>query len=164
MSHPKYWYRTTKFEPSKRNEFGNYSLDNLEWIGYNDRSDPNYTFENYLLTENAYIYTIYYFIKKNKVENFQLYDVVKKCKLTKNSKIIQNKLLIEYTCRDNLRCVTNNGCKIRSENMCIHFGWDYYMYIGSNHKCNIAEIEFGGVKIFIEEIGISPYSKRNDLL
>lgn len=164
QNHPKYWYRTTKFDPAKRNELGHFPLDNKEWTDFEDYSDPNYNFENYMLTENAYIYTIYYFIQKNKAENFQLYKVVKNCKITKNSNLIKDRLFIEYICRDNLRVVTNNGCKIRSQNMCIHFGWDYYMFIGSNKKINKEIIEFGGIKIYIEPIDKSPYATRFDLL
>ncbi|MEI6729472.1 MAG: hypothetical protein WCK98_07585 [bacterium] len=159
--HPKYWYRVTKYDPKKRREDGAY-LDQTEWTEFNELKNPNYNFKDYLLTENAYIYAIYYFIELNKETDFQLFTKIVKNKLTKNSKIFTDKISLEYYIKKIFR--ENFGAKIRCNNMCVHFGWDYYMYIGSNNKCDISELDFGGVKIYIEKIKTSPYTKLNELL
>jgi len=162
--HPKYWYRVTKYDTEKRDELGRYT-DQTEWTDYDDKTDPNYTFKDYLLTEAAYIYAVHYFIELNKDVEYQLYArASKRCLPVKNSKILpmDNFLNLEDALRGVLR--NEKHCNMRTKNMCVHFGWDYYMYIGSNTQADTNEIYFGGVKIYIEKITCSPYAKQKELL
>ncbi len=50
-------------------------------------------------------------------------------------------------------------CKFESDNVSIHFGYDYYMYIGSNASCDsvIEQIRLNG--LFVEPYR-SPYLKE----
>jgi len=159
--HPKYWYQITKYDPQKKDEYGRY-LDQTEWTDYNEEKNPTYNFKDYLLTETAYIYAIYHFIKLNKEVFFQLSNKVVNNKLTNNSKVFNSSIRLEYFVKKILR--ENFGAKIRCKNMCVHFGWDYYMFIGSNKKTDIKELDFGGIKMYIESIAISPYAKQIELL
>jgi hypothetical protein len=161
IKHPKYWYRVTKYDPKKRRPDGTYS-DQTEWTEFNEVKNPTYNFKDYLLTENAYIYTIHYFIEKNKEKQFQLFSKEVKNKSTGNSVLFENLIEVEYNVKKILR--RKMWSKIRCKNMCVHFGWDYYMFIGSNTESDTPELEFGGVKIYIEKIDISPYAKRKELL
>jgi hypothetical protein len=38
----------------------------------------------------------------------------------------------------------------------IHFGWDYYMYIGVPHPCPTARVRAADLGLYIEEFA-SPY-------
>jgi hypothetical protein len=47
-------------------------------------------------------------------------------------------------------------CRLEGGEGFIHFGWDYYMYIGVPHPCPTARVRAADLGLYIEEFA-SPY-------
>jgi len=47
-------------------------------------------------------------------------------------------------------------CKLEAKNMFVHFGWDYYMYIGSSCACNQSIQKIKVLGLYVEKYS-SPY-------
>jgi len=167
-----YSWRITKYNPEIRDEHGYYGKD--EWIMMRDiGKDINgeiLSIDEYLRVEDLYIGAVLEFQKCNNIDKFTASDVGRfrfrnqKIKPSKNMKKLYKKVkendiigasdLLDII-RLNLRALLN--CNLLYEDdMFVHFGWDYYMYIGSKQKCDnaIKQIEESG--LFVEEFE-SPY-------
>ena len=171
ISIPKNSWRITKYNPISRNENGAYLKD--EWISFSDIGlsfeDEVLTFDEYRKVENAYVSTALKFFSESGLHSLKINSLemnkpyVRKSNLkdiSYNPKLIENGLLIadeelESVCRLILRDVI--WCRLESESrFYIHFGYDYYMYIGSSNSSNDA-IAFGeSQNLYIEDM-ISPY-------
>lgn len=149
-------YRITKYNPIYRNSKGHYTLD--EWTSFSDIGNLKYnlSLEKYLEIENAYLEAIKKVLKLNFATIFTFKSVENRTsfQVPKQSKDMNKLLEIATKClREEL------WCKITSPHkLFIHFGYDYYMYIGSRKELPveiIAEIE--KLDIFVEIIDQSPY-------
>jgi hypothetical protein len=181
-------YRITKYDPQQRNDLGHYVVD--EWTSIYDMgrkfNGVVFSEEDYLITETMYINAIIQFMICSSTDELKLSDVnhyyerdsdfEEHCKnfreLYSASTMrvfpkIKNRssfALPEITdiCRLILR--EDVWGTLKSKTMFVHFGYDYYMYIGVNDNCNceraIEEIEKSG--LFVEEFE-SPYSKSGVL-
>ncbi len=165
-------WRITKYNPEYRNSEGIYTKK--EWTSFSEigesYNNKAFTLDQYLEVENAYINAIQSFMSCTKTTNLQVNS------LEKNSdKLTENELYTQEICTF-FNMTTNNmetnkeqaeiiarlvlredvWCKLESPNMYVHFGWDYYMYIGSSEPCSntIAQIEQTG--LFVEAYQ-SPY-------
>ena len=49
-------------------------------------------------------------------------------------------------------------CRLEGSGGFLHFGWDYYMYIGVPHRCPAAEQIAEGLGLYAEEFA-SPYNE-----
>lgn len=164
-------WRITKYNPQLRNSKGWYLKD--EWTSISDIDkifdDGKLTFHDYINIENAYVNAITAFMECNNI------DTIRINKLSKNSsprdislyspemlntfnnladKTIVDKNIIQNVARLALR--EELWCKLITKNMYVHFGYDYYMYIGSSKACDetINHIENSG--LFVEKF-VSPY-------
>jgi hypothetical protein len=43
-------------------------------------------------------------------------------------------------------------CRLEGSDSFLHFGWDYYMYIGVPHPCPTARARAAGLGLYVEEI------------
>ena len=164
-------WRITKYNPIFRDKNGFY-LKN-EWTAFSDIGqlfeNKKLAFEEYIKTKTAYISAILLFFACNKLSTLMVMHLEKNRPFednafnTKTMAIVFNKIeerllikqdLIEVVARLVLREAI--WCKLESEKMYVHFGWDYYMYIGSNNFCKkqITDIEQSG--LFVEKCP-SPY-------
>lgn len=50
-------------------------------------------------------------------------------------------------------------CRLEGGESFIHFGWDYYMYIGVPHPCPTARARAAELGLYVEEFA-SPYVER----
>jgi hypothetical protein len=165
-------YRITKYNPTYRDYQGRYLKD--EWISFSDIGKvfegEILTLDQYLRAENAYIEAIFLFMdclnitslyikrleQPNKpsshmlsaVEGTQLFKTIK-------NDISANKEFIKVITRLVLR--EQMWCKLQSPEMYVHFGWDYYMYIGSKKACK------NSIKT-IEKLGLFVEPKRSPYL
>lgn len=137
-------FRVTKYNPSYRNDHGHFMRD--DWISYGDIGKTfegkllNY--EDYLITENQYIDAVVKtmeFIKINSVSlsgleklaiKFDRYTTDGMKKLVKNLNVRKKVNITEIPdlCRLLLR--RNIWARIECPQMFVHFGYDYYMYLG----------------------------------
>jgi hypothetical protein len=149
-------YRITKYNPINRNSKGYYTLD--EWTSFSDIEDSKYnlTLESYLKAENAYLESIKIIAEFNKATNF----VFKNVENTTNFQVPKESENLDKILEIATKCLREElWCKIISPyKLFIHFGYDYYMYIGSRKELPteiISEIEKLG--LFAELIDKSPY-------
>ena len=148
-------YRVTKYNPAKR--VNGLYLEN-EWSSYYDIGN---SFNNKLLTsecyykvEQNYISFLMHIIRIERIEGVCIKQLEKYQKVRwKQGQHIKNQE-ITYLVRDCLR--EKCWCKLKNDNFYIHFGYDYYMYIG-------CELNFGVVKSIAEKYNLfaeemeSPY-------
>jgi hypothetical protein len=171
MAFPYAW-RVTKYNPALRNSHGHYLID--EWtffaqIGttFNGKA---LTYEEYLSVESAYSSSAHCFLndaglsflRVSQLENHKvscmevgwLRDIVLKPSSLRNDLVVNDNDL-EDVVRLNLREVL--WCKlVETDRFYLHFGWDYYLYIGSTSP-SLSAIKNATQKgLFVEEM-ISPY-------
>ena len=165
------FYRITKYNPQFRRKDGSYGKS--EWTSVSDigriYQDGQLTVESYLQVETAYVKAITQFLlqancKKLTVNNLELkenYGALPK-QIIAGSKEMLNLIqdgaeisgeIIEGAVRLNLREII--WCRLHGDNgVYIHFGYDYYMYIGIESNSFYLPLLPEG--IFVETIE-SPY-------
>jgi len=170
---PPYAWRTTKYNPALRNSQGHYLAD--EWTTFSDigkiYSGKKLTYEHYLSVENLYVASAIDFLsdagltslRVTELENQrlaqvnpnQLHGIASNPSLLKLGSIVSDDL--EDVIRMNLREVL--WCKLtETSRFYLHFGWDYYMYIGSTAPSLAAITNAERSGLFVEEV-VSPYLK-----
>ena len=173
-------YRITKYNPLYRNASGAYIED--EWTSYFDIGNvfdgKKLTLKQYLKAENSYIETIILFMKflnlnflcitnlekpnksieKNKIYSNEMIKVYEEVHIGHNVSIPEIENIARLVLRENL------WCKLECQSMYIHFGYEYYMYIGSNIPLTDSLIEkIEKLGLFVENFE-SPYleDEQND--
>lgn len=166
------FWRITKYDPRNRETTGFYCKD--EWTSYCDIGkeidDNELTYDQYIKAEDAYIASIVLFmrcnnIKRLRVVNLEKYDDVDNSdqhisELMRRTfdnikegieiEVYEIQLLARLVLREKL------WCKLESKSMFVHFGYDYYMYIGSVGVCEAYVKEIKALGLFVEQ-HISPY-------
>ncbi len=164
-------YRVTKFDPRYRNEYGHFIRD--DWTSYGDVGKVCngilVTYENYLKIESQYVNTVVGVMNGIKMDEISLVGherrhvkyndkkATKEMKKLNRSLIKRNAVYISEVpdlCRLILR-----GCtwvKMESRKMFVHFGYDYYMYIGLEEQYEHVMGEVKNSGLFFEEME-SPY-------
>ena len=169
-------WRITKYNTRYRNEKDEYQKD--EWTSCHDigklYDGKEFTVNDYMAVENAYIYIILSLVKGANITTLTVKYLEKhndSINLDESLLVYTEEMIelfeslhegnvldirdIEHLCRLVLR--EQLWCKLENDNkMFIHFGYDYYMYIGclSNPEGVINLIERIG--LFIEKFE-SPY-------
>jgi hypothetical protein len=141
-------YRITKYNPQNRNACGSYQKD--EWICFTDVGKvfekTKLTYQDYVKVENAYIKVIklimsflalkslhIIYLKKYGLSNTKRYSkktITLYKSLRNNQKVFKKD--IAYVSK--LRLRNDIGGFFQNKNMFVHFGYDYYMYIGSSKE------------------------------
>ncbi|MDR1688736.1 MAG: hypothetical protein LBS21_09030, partial [Clostridiales bacterium] len=166
------WWRITKYNPENRNTKGVYLGD--DWTSFNDvvKSSNNsiLSFSQYLAVENLYVNTVKEFMKSVNLEQLLIDDLEKKFippndKYLITSIIDVNSFYIQLKNGMSLKCVALEvtirlilrefiWAKLKSTmNLEVHFGYDYYMYIG----CSKLPENIRSCGLFIESRE-SPYN------
>lgn len=150
-------YRITKYDPVYRENTGGYTKN--EWTSFADIGD---SFDGEVLTEMEYqkVETRYLDVIKSVFAESQQKEVViihldnyKKLPWKNKQKI--NLLEVETFSRDCLR----EQCwgKLKGRRFFVHFGYDYYMYIGTDLPKEKVEKIARDNNLFCEEFS-SPYN------
>jgi hypothetical protein len=164
--------RITKYNPLYRNTTGNYEKD--EWISFFDIGKifehKELTLKDYLIVENAYINTLVAFMECSNIDTMRVRSLEKQVPLkaslfypkaildafnTITNGMVADKELIKSIGRLVLR--EDIWCKLEAKNMYVHFGYDYYMYIGTAGVCSEAVMRSEKLGLFVESYD-SPYS------
>jgi hypothetical protein len=167
-----FYWRITKYNPLYRDENDHYLKD--EWTSFSDIDDVNLTSEKYLFTENAYVNAVNCFISEMGITSLEVSDLEKynltdldkkKLELFSEEMInvynsIRNRDVINIKMVDNickLALRETLWCKLKYEHgFVVHFGFDYYMYIGCSLKCEKAIEKVNKSGLFVEPCE-SPY-------
>lgn len=163
----------TKFNPDFRDENGYYTIAE-EWTCPSEIGEfingKEFTFHEYLQVETAYINSMIKFMEESNIDSLRILQLDKKIseedltsplyeqefeKLVLKEDLLVNKNELRLICKMILRNFI--WCKLYSKDQFfIHFGWDYYMYIGSNVSCQSA-IRFAESNGLFVEPCTSPY-------
>lgn len=170
-----YHWRVTKYNPNFRDENGYYTLKE-EWTCPSEIgkiiNGKEFTLDEYLHVESAYVNTVIKFLTENKLSSLRILQL----SILEISPEEKSSLLFEpefteinldedaIVSIDEIRTICKMilrnylGCQLYSkDNFFVHFGWDYYMFIGSAIKPTSA-IQFATENgLFVEEIDSSPY-------
>lgn len=157
----RYHYRVTKYHPVLRDEEGAFRRD--DWTS---RSDIGRSFngvvlteQEYLRTEAAYLFVLEEFLRQAEIERLELRDVESHTDDQLPEIFASGALLTIPQCVDFARlalreCVwgklVDPGCAY------VHFGYDYYMYLGLPARCPETVSEAHRRGLFVETFR-SPY-------
>ncbi|MEH7073792.1 DUF7683 domain-containing protein [Neobacillus drentensis] len=170
----KYQWRVTKYNPDFRDENGAYTLTE-EWTCPSELgkilNGREFTLDEYLQVEAAYVNAVINFIEESGFDSLRvlmlsqwniseedktspLYEVEFEQLVLQEDKLV-NKSEIRLICKMVLRNFL--GCQLYlKDKFFVHFGWDYYMFIGSYVNCSSA-IEIAKKNgLFVEQC-MSPY-------
>jgi len=166
-----YCWRITKYNPDNRDVNGFCRKD--DWTSVSDIGKKfngvTLTFEEYLRYENAYIDAVLQVMHGNDIESLSVVALEKngyfnfKDFPAQESKRFYNSLSLSrdlplhsvaQITRFALREVV--WCKLGCEQMYVHFGYDYYMYIGSEKPLEKELNSLINNGLFVENF-ISPY-------
>lgn len=158
----KFCYRITKYDPQKRDANGRYIPS--EWTSF---GDVGKTFgasvlseQEYRKVEAAYVSSALAFLNEAGIRKLSLAKV-------ENSKSIQ---VAQVEIQDGSVCAVEDieelfravlreqfWCKFEWRNEAyVHFGWDYYMYVGLAYDCPRSIVYAERQGLFVEPF-ISPY-------
>jgi len=163
-------YRITKYNPDFRDEDG--VFEGEDWTSISDVgknfSGRTLTFEEYLSVENKYISSALHFFNETDLKNLSVVDLEQKQDQKRNiedarfsginyeKNIFREGMEIDGSnlpqlCRLILREII--WCRLESnQNFYIHFGWDFYMYIGTSIWPDVS-IDFTKREgLFVEEM------------
>lgn len=170
----KFCWRITKYDPQHRNSQGVFLQD--EWTSYSDIGKTfgniKFNYTEYLRIENVYISAIQSLMKCHDVPSLQITSLEKSKTLKKDLHNTDNMITLFNNVKENDWVQQNDiedfcklilreklWCKLRfNQKMFVHFGWDFYMYIGSSLPCNNAIIAVQKSGLFVENFA-SPYQK-----
>ena len=154
-------YRITKYDPAKRDEKGAYLLD--EWTAFSDigKEFAGVCLEEaeYLKAESAYLGAVESFLKEARLSGLFLKGLERGRTKRLPSFLEEGQLLSVKQCVAFARLALRErawGRLVIPGRAYVHFGWDYYMYIGLPVVCpsSIEAAENSG--LFVEPFR-SPY-------
>jgi hypothetical protein len=161
-------YRITKYNPTYRNNEGHYTID--EWTSISDIGksyDGNvFSLSQYIDVEKKYIEAITLLMICNNVDSFVI-SGLEKCSdesdrqsMYKNIQEGDSIEISEIPHISKLILREKMWCRLEAPFMFVHFGYDYYMYIGFTQECKYAIDKIVEMVLFVEEYK-SPYLDEN---
>lgn len=164
-----HWLRITKYDPLVRNKEGHYTKN--EWTSYSDIGKTYdgqlFTFEDYIKVEDAYVDAVHSFMDCVGISELKIVDLENKFDDFDSNysehmiavlNAVENNQIISTATSDVIRLLLreNMWCKLEGEGLSVHFGYDYYMFIGSEKECNEQLDKIREEGLFVESF-ISPY-------
>ncbi|MGL5875913.1 MAG: hypothetical protein ACRC2R_26735 [Xenococcaceae cyanobacterium] len=148
-----YQYRVTKYNPVFRDEKGRYT--HQEWTSFGEVGEI-VPVKEYIRVEAAYIEAALDFLREAAVVELQIRGLENSKKLP--TLLVEGKQLSLKELASTFRKVLRNEiwCRFEGESTFVHFGWDYYMYVGVSKDCPKARACAEKLGLFVEEFQ-SPY-------
>lgn len=157
-------WRITKYNPKNRDERGFY-LDDKEWTCFFEVG-TKVSEEDYLGTETDYINAIITFMDEMDLNKVYLNDleiwsdeVVSQNASSFLRKMWMGKAVTAQEIRELAKLTLRNviWCKLSyKKEFFVHFGYDYYMYIGAIKDCPNARKKVQDIGLYVENFN-SPY-------
>lgn len=154
-----YWWRVTKYNPIHRDAYGAYQIDD-EWTSYSDIGSI-ISEEGYLQTEENYIQAIFSFMNEINAENLYLNALELKSDELKKQNAFEfisamwvGRRVSKQEIRELAKLTLREAiwCKLGfRKDFSVHFGYDYYMYMGTKDDCGDARFEIEKSGLFVEE-------------
>jgi hypothetical protein len=160
-------YRVTKYNPAHRNDSGAYLLD--DWTSYGDIGKPFggviLSVDEYNRVEDAYVELALAFLRESAtdapfISELQNWNGYQEPGLLLAVGARLSGTQISRICRLNLQ--EQIWCKLEGDaGQFIHFGYDYYMYVGVPTRCDDAMALACRLGLFVEPF-TSPYHDEDD--
>ncbi|MGC8230886.1 hypothetical protein ACP2W0_18010 [Pseudobacillus badius] len=157
-------WRITKYNPENRDEGGSY-LDDKEWTCFSEVG-TKVSEEEYVRTEMDYINAITSFMEEMGLNKVYLNDleiwsdeVVSQSSASFLQKMWTGKAVTLQEIRELAKLTLRNviWCKLSyKKEFFVHFGYDYYMYIGAMKDCPSARKKIQATGLYVENVN-SPY-------
>ena len=154
-------YRVTKYDPRFRDATGAFTRD--DWISMGDVGSVFdgrvLTPAEYLRVENAYVSAAIAFLTDAGVESLVIADLENHGRFNTSALTLDNGSDCDLlTCADIARLNLRSEicCRLESESAFLHFGYDYYMYVGVLFECPAAIRHATDSGLFVELFD-SPY-------
>ena len=149
----------TKYNPAYRDAQGRYTKD--EWISYSDIG-KNVTKEEYEKVESAYIDTALKFLEEQNIIELRISYLEN----TQNNQepgisLMAGTVLNFEALKQVMKSILREKywVKLETDNSFIHFGYDYYMYIGVPHEPQSARQFAESRGLYVGDC-LSPYIKN----
>ena len=146
-------YRVTKYDPAFRNEAGAYTKD--EWTRFRDIGNAvggiTLTEAEYLRVESSYIEAAIAFLTEDRSPELEVVGLEVRTDLPTVPPEGSFVAWSEFgsVCRSVLR--EKFWCMLQGEERYVHFGWDFYMYVGVVNPCEKAIERARGLGLYVEE-------------
>ena len=146
-------YRVTKYNPAFRDQWDHYTR--AEWTMFKDigktYSGVLFTREEYERVEEAYVQAALSFLRESGLSSIRVAGIENRSKqpldFDGDSVLPLDRIgeIIRRTLREEIYC------RLEGSDCFIHFGWDYYMYIGVPHPCLRAQARAAELDLYVEE-------------
>jgi hypothetical protein len=151
-------YRVTKYDPALRTAAGAYVKD--DWTSFSDvgRSFCCVTLsrDEYLRVESAYVEAASAFLAEDRAPELRVVGL--EIRDDRPSAAVEGSVVaradFDSVCRSVLR--GEFWCKFEADRRFVHFGWDYYMYVGVMNPCERSILRATALGLFVEDF-TSPY-------
>jgi len=158
-----YQYRVTKYDPAFRNDSGAYTKD--DWTMFRDIGSSfcgvTLSKAEYLRVESSYVEAATAFLMEDRSPELKVVSLEIRTDLPtvppEGSFVAWSKF--GSVCRSVLR--EEFWCMLQGEERYVHFGWDFYMYIGVVSPCEKAIERAQALGLFVEECA-SPIDPDNE--
>jgi hypothetical protein len=151
-------YRVTKYNPTFRDQSGAYTK--VEWTSFTQIgqtfSGVPLTSAEYERVEEAYVQAALSFLRESGLFSMRVAGLENPRMQPldfQNDSVLPLDRIGEFI-RRILR--QEFWCRLEGSEGFIHFGWDYYMYIGVPHPCPTARARAAELGLYVEEFA-SPY-------
>lgn len=145
-------YRVSKYDPALRDAAGAFQGD--DWTAVSDigRSFGGVvlTAEEYQRVEDAYVTAALAFLREGGIESLRVEELEvlpdRPIALHEGSIVAVSEIsaVIASILREEF------WCNLEAENAFLHFGYDYYLYLGVPHPCPSAEAFAAELGLFVE--------------
>ncbi|WP_046181327.1 hypothetical protein [Domibacillus tundrae] len=158
-------WRVTKYNPLNRHADGSY-IDQDEWTSFSEVG-TKVSMEDYLNTEKNYINAITAFMEDmqlksvcltsleywpDETEEYDVAEFMSKMQIGISLSVQEVKELAKLTLREIIWCKLSY-----KKQFFVHFGYDYYMYIGTAEKCSTARQKVQSLGLYVEPF-VSPHA------
>jgi hypothetical protein len=151
-------YRVTKYDPTFRDASGAYTRQ--DWTSFSDIGrafgDITLSREEYLRVESAYVDIAMRFLAEDGARSLRVVEVENHgglARAPKEGDIVSGEELAAV-CSSILR--DEYWCRLEADGRYLHFGYDFYLYVGVKNQCAGSIQAAHGLGLFVEEFA-SPY-------
>jgi len=160
----RYEYRVTKYDPRLRDEQGRYTR--VEWTFFAQVgkrvAGRKVTMQQYLKTERTYLTVLEAFLKEADVSALDLRDleITSRNRMQHSVWYRRRELTVPLAIKFSRLALRERvwGRLIAPRRAYVHFGWDYYMYVGLSRPTPIAIDTATALGLYIETHS-SPYAR-----
>jgi hypothetical protein len=158
---PAHQFRITKYDPALRNAAGHYVRP--EWTSFSDVGRDFggvvLAMPEYERVESAYLDAAFAFLREANEPRLR----VRGLENAAQSDSAPAEELEGERLRAAFRAVLREEfwCRFESPSAFVHFGWDYYMYVGVRDECGEAQARARALGLYVEDYP-SPYPCGED--